>query len=84
MHNNTSSCRIVSNAANSRNVLQHPQRPQLPLQRHQLQHVRCAAFGSSNRGSSSSCNISSKGGGKPKTQWVCQNCGEGAERSEGL
>jgi hypothetical protein len=41
----------------------------LPAGPHSLQHVRCAAFGSSKGGSSSSS--------KPKTQHICQNCGAG-------
>jgi hypothetical protein len=38
--------------------------------------VRCAAFGGSSRGRTSS-SISSKGGGKFKVQYVCRECGNG-------
>ena len=58
---------------------QQQQQQQMLLQRYgssNLQHVRCAAFGSSSRGRTSS-SIGSKGGGKSKVQYVCRECGNG-------
>lgn len=61
---------LSSNTPNSSSMAVYlpPGVPHMLLPGHRLQHVRCAAFGSSKGGSSSS---------KPKTQYVCQNCGAG-------